>query len=326
MKVRALLASAAMVAGGSIAAVGTSAAPASADAPCAPLQVVGAPGTGYELIYSAPTTLPGGGTANLPSGIDFTKPDVLIGQVAAKLQPERDAGRITYQQVPYPADIGITMSYRKSVRLGTKATKAYIAVKARQCPGSRFALIGFSQGARVAGNVLHSIGQGNGPIRPDRLAVGGLWADPGRTQNDQLVGPAVPGKGIDRMRKGGFGAVNSRTFSVCAPGDIYCSADDSTLLRELVRKFGKSALADTSIIRQGLRMIQRNGFDLQKWSRAFGEKNVMTLIPKAIKTGLEIDRFIREGSHGHYLVGNTISVDGQSSIDWMTDRLREAAR
>ncbi|UPK75129.1 cutinase family protein [Nocardioidaceae bacterium SCSIO 66511] len=317
MKVRALLASAAMVAGGSMLAVGSTTAPASADAPCAPLQVVGVPGTGYELIFDG---------QGMPNGLDLLKPGVLIKDVAAKLQPERDAGRVTYQQVPYPADIGITMSYRKSVRVGTAATKTYIKAKSIQCPGSRFALIGYSQGARVAGNVLHSIGKGNGPIAPDKLAVGGLWSDPGRSTSDQLIGPGVPGVGIDRLRKGGFGAVNGRTFSVCAPGDIVCSTDDTTLLRPLVRKFGKSALADTSIFQQALKMLRRNGFDLQKWSREFGEQDPMSLLPKAFKTGFEIDRYVREGSHGHYLVGNTISVDGQSSIDWVTDRLRDAAR
>lgn len=311
MKPRSLLAAAAMVAG-ALVSLGT-AGSATADVACPRLQVVGVPGTGYELVYSSPNSL--------PSGIDFTKPGVLIGQIAARLQPERDSGAIGYQQVAYPADIGTVMSYRKSVRVGAKATKAFMAAKAAQCPGTQFAVIGFSQGARVAGDVLHSIGQGNGPIPGARLATAGLFADPGRSSGDHLVGPPVPGIGIDRMRKGGFGAVNDKVATICAAGDIYCSADDTTLLRPLVRKFGGTALANASVLERGMRLLDRNGLDPRRWARSFGEQSMVTLLPKAVKTGYEIDRFVREGNHAHYL-SHALDIDGKTSVEWMTDRLR----
>lgn len=312
MKLRSLLAAAAVVVAGALTSLG-GAAPATADVACPRLQVVGVPGTGYQLVYSSPNPL--------PSGIDFDQPGALIGQIADRLQPERDSGAISYRQVPYPADVGAAVSYRASVRAGAKATKTFMAAKAAECPTTQFAVIGFSQGARVAGDVVHSIGQGNGPIPGDRLASAGLFADPGRGSGDQLVGPPVPGIGIDRMRKGGFGAVNEKVVTFCAAGDIYCSADDTTLLRPLVRKFGGTALADASVLQRGMQLVHRNGLDPAKWARSFGEQSMVTLVPKAVKTGTEIDRFVREGNHAHYL-SHALEIDGKTSVEWMTDRLR----
>ena len=52
---------------------------------------------------------------------------------------------------------------------------------------------------------------------------------------------------------------------------------------------------------------------------------MITLVPKAVKTGYEIDRFLREGSHGHYL-SHALDIDGRTSVEWMTDRLRASVR
>src|SRR5207249_3248797 len=125
--------------------------------------------------------------------LDPNKPDVMLSQVAEYLRPDRDRGTIGYEQVPVPADIGVVLSYRESTRLGALAAKARITDLAARCPGSRFAIAGYSQGAAIAGDVLADIGQGRGPIPADRVSAGVLFADPRRTANDQLVGPHVPG-------------------------------------------------------------------------------------------------------------------------------------
>ena len=63
----------------------------------------------------------------------------------------------------------------------------------RRCPGTRIALLGYSQGADAAGDLASEIGTGRAAIRPGQVAGVVLIADPRRSKRDNLIGPALSG-------------------------------------------------------------------------------------------------------------------------------------
>jgi len=137
------------------------------------------------------------------------------------------------------------MSYNDSRAEGYETTKRVLAEMADRCPLTSYVLIGFSQGAVIAGDIASDIGNGRGPVDEDLVLGVTLIAD-GRRQPGvgQDVGPNPPGQGaeitlhevpmLDEFglamtgpRPGGFGLLNNRVFQICATGDLICSAPES---------------------------------------------------------------------------------------------------
>ncbi len=82
--------------------------------------------------------------------------------------------------LPYMArafDNGKTYADSKS-DARTKAANVLTDV-ASKCTRTKFTITGYSQGADAAGDLASDIGNGKGPIRPDRVLAVGLLADPG---------------------------------------------------------------------------------------------------------------------------------------------------
>ncbi|MBF6327860.1 cutinase family protein [Nocardia transvalensis] len=112
-------------------------------------------------------------------------------------------------RVNYPADL--TNAY--SMGMGSADLVAHVAGRAAACPGQRFVLVGYSQGAAV---VHTALGTGAtegvpGAVRMDgdlaaRVAVVLLFGDPLR-----LIGWTVPD------------AYLWRTGNYCTPGDPVCA-------------------------------------------------------------------------------------------------------
>lgn len=119
--------------------------------------------------------------------------------------------------------------YGSSKREAITNARGMIAGMAARCPATRFALIGYSQGADAAGDLAAEIGTGLGVVPPDRVAAVGLLSDPRRAVSDPLVGPAVPGAGAGGARVGGFGWLSSKVRTFCADGDLYCSVPNDDL-------------------------------------------------------------------------------------------------
>lgn len=119
--------------------------------------------------------------------------------------------------------------YGRSEHEGVNNARGMIADMAGRCGNTRFALLGYSQGANVAGDVAAEIGTGIGVIPPDRLIAVGLLSDPRRSPTDALVGPPVPGAGAGGARVGGFGWVSPAVRTFCAAGDLYCSVPTDDL-------------------------------------------------------------------------------------------------
>ncbi|MCZ0912391.1 PE-PPE domain-containing protein [Gordonia amicalis] len=148
--------------------------------------------------------------------------------------------------------------YDSSVAQGNAATKSAIAGYQTRCSGKPVVVAGYSQGARVAGDVLADIGSGpvevvatdeNGDplldedgnpitvvIDPDGIS-GELYSDPrqagdktGRGIELSLIG-VIPGLTMSGPRgttgtDAGFGELEGRVVSVCIEGDPICDLPD----------------------------------------------------------------------------------------------------
>ena len=211
--------------------------PASQDASCPDVQLVNIPGT-WE---SAPQDDP-------LNPMQF--PNALLHPVTVAMSQQFPASRMQEYTTPYTAQFhnplsGDTqMSYNESRAEGTRATVQAMTDMNARCPLTSYVLMGFSQGAVIAGDIASDIGNGRGPVDDDLVLGVTLIAD-GRRQpgvgND--IGPNPPGQGAEvtlhevpvlsglgltmtGARPGGFGALNDKTNEICAPGDLICAAPD----------------------------------------------------------------------------------------------------
>ncbi len=149
--------------------------------------------------------------------------------------------------VDYPATVWPSgaAGYDDSTAQGTAATKDAIATYQNSCD-KPVVVAGYSQGARIAGDVLSDIGndrddtvtitdeQGN-PVEVDISAdnvSGELYSDP-RQNGDKtgegielaLIG-VIPGLTMSGPRDGGFGSLEGSVTSVCVDGDPICDLPD----------------------------------------------------------------------------------------------------
>ncbi len=212
--------------------------PASQDASCPDVEMIAIPGT-WE---SSPTDDP-------LNPIQF--PIALLLNVTRPIQQEFGPDRVQVYTVPYtaqfhnPLSADNQMSYNDSRKEGTSAVVRAMTEMNNRCPLTSYVVVGFSQGAVIAGDLASDIGNGRGPVDEDLVLGVTLIAD-GRRQPGvgQEVGPNPPGQGAEITlkelpalsflgltmsgeRPGGFGALNNRTNQICAPGDLICSAPQS---------------------------------------------------------------------------------------------------
>lgn len=205
------------------------------DASCPDVQVLAIPGT-WE---SWPTQDP----------LNPTQfPNALLLNVTGPLAEQFGNGRIQNYTVPYTAQFhnpfskDDQMSYNQSREEGFRAAVAALTDMNNKCPLTSYVIIGFSQGAVIAGDIASDIGNGRGPVDEDLVLGVTLIAD-GRRQSGvgQDVGPNPPGQGAEitlaevpllssfgltmtGARDGGFGALNNRTNEICAQNDLICAA------------------------------------------------------------------------------------------------------
>lgn len=217
---------------------GTKPRPAYQDASCPDVDVIAIPGT-WE---SSPSDDP----------LNPTQfPIALLLNVTRPLMDEFGRNRVEVYTVPYtaqfhnPLTADKQMSYNDSRAEGTAAAVRAMTEMNERCPLTSYLIVGFSQGAVIAGDLASDIGNGRGPVDEDLVLGVTLIAD-GRRQPGvgQEVGPNPLGQGAEITlkevptlstlgltmsgeRPGGFGALNNRTYQICAPGDLICSAPES---------------------------------------------------------------------------------------------------
>jgi len=209
--------------------------PSSQDASCPDVQLINVPGTWESSLQDDPI-----------NPMQF--PNALLHKVVAAISQQFPSSRVQTFTVPYTAQFhnplsGDTqMSYNQSRAEGTRGMVQAMTDMNNKCPLTSYVLMGFSQGAVIAGDVASDIGNGRGPVDDD-LVLGVMLIADGRRQpgvgND--VGPNPPGQGAEvtlqevpvlsglgltmtGARPGGFGDLNGKTDEICAPGDLICAA------------------------------------------------------------------------------------------------------
>jgi hypothetical protein len=209
--------------------------PASQDASCPDVQLLSVPGT-WE---SWPTDDPLNPT-QFPKALLLT----VTGPISQQFAPSRvQTYTVAYTaQFRRPLSGDTQMTYNDSRAEGTRATVKALTDMNTRCPLTSYVVIGFSQGAVIAGDVVSDIGNGRGPVDEDLVLGVTLIAD-GRRQDGvgNNIPPTPPGVGAEitlhevpvladlgltmtGARPGGFGALNSRTNEICAEGDLICAA------------------------------------------------------------------------------------------------------
>ncbi|HEY7051412.1 MAG TPA: cutinase family protein [Mycobacterium sp.] len=174
-------------------------------------------------------------------------PKALLLNVTNPVAEQFGHDRLQVYTVPYTAQFrrpfgdDKEMTYNDSRREGTDATVRAIADMHGKCPLTGYVIVGFSQGAVIGGDIASDIGNGRGPV-DEKLMLGVTLIADGRRQSGvgQDVGPNPPGEGAEVLlkgvpfipsgmtmtgaRDGGFGALDDRTFEICAQGDLICAA------------------------------------------------------------------------------------------------------
>lgn len=208
------------------------------DASCPDVQLVSIPGTWESSVALDPF-----------NPVQF--PAALLLNVTNPVRAQFGSDRLEVYTVPYtaqfhnPLSADKQMSYNDSRAEGTRAAVAAITDMNNRCPLTSYVLVGFSQGAVIAGDIASDIGNGRGPVDEDLVLGVTLIAD-GRRQAGvgQDVGPNAPGQGAEITlhevptlsalglsmtgpRPGGFGMLDGRTYEICARGDLICAAPES---------------------------------------------------------------------------------------------------
>lgn len=180
-----------------------------------------------------------------------SNPRSLMLRVSSALQDEFPTSRTAVWTVPYvaqfrnPTNLTDTqVDYNVSRTQGYKRAAGKIISTNQKCPLTRYVILGFSQGAVIAGDLASNIGNGRGVLdaADEDLVLGvGLIADGRRQPGEQNdIGPSpsgvgaeialsgigrlVPGITLTGPRTGGFGTLQDRVQSICAPGDLICDS------------------------------------------------------------------------------------------------------
>jgi hypothetical protein len=177
-------------------------------------------------------------------------PRALLLNVTRPIGQQFGTDRVQTYTVPYtaqfhnPLSADNQISYNDSRAEGTRAALNAMTEMNNKCPLTSYVLVGFSQGAVIAGDIANMIGTGRGPVADDLVLGVTLIAD-GRRQDNvgRDVGPNPPGEGAEitlaevpvlsamgltmtGARPGGFGTLNDRTNQICGPGDLICAAPE----------------------------------------------------------------------------------------------------
>lgn len=166
----------------------------------------------------------------------------------------------------YAAD---ATTYRESMTNGVEEAYRQVKEVAENCEDTLFGFGGYSQGAEVIETLARRIGDGKGPIDPDRVVGVALFASPSRqagidlkVDGDSAVRtgdtvektteglseyPAPVGGGLsfDKSGSDGLGALEDRTVSWCLNGDIVCGLPvESDRIRTIIDAAEDADLTD----------------------------------------------------------------------------------
>ncbi|WP_433600340.1 cutinase family protein [Nocardia sp. CA-135953] len=186
--------------------------------------------------------------------------------------------------VPYPASFGGvigtgagTDSYVDSVQAARTQLDAMATQVIAQCPDTKLAAAGYSQGAEVLSSFAADVGSGTGPVPADKVAGIALLSNPSRaTGTDPFPGrpgqmtpspaPGSAGELTSRVRinpvpptggitasGSGYGDLSGRVAEFCIAGDLSCDAPaNDAALRTVAGLAAQADLRDPIVAAQSL--------------------------------------------------------------------------
>lgn len=303
---------------------------------CHPVHVIQAAGTGFSHSWhpSARTTL----------FDDASSP-------ADDLQTRFGFDTITTTQVQYPASLGrfsalVTASggvegteaatYGESVAYGREVAVQEMEWVARDCPATRFILIGYSQGAHLIGDAAAEVSAGRvRGVGPDQIAAVVLFADPGRAALEGGVDKQKPsrlyappprglrGTNLETVQPGGtfipprnvgmagvrrepFTGLEGKVLSLCNGYDMACSTDPDSVIRAVADVAMRETWVGPPNAVTGMRVVAltqalSSGADLREALRQSGLSLIdVTLAPQIlIELGMVLD-----ATYAHTAAGN----------------------
>lgn len=179
-------------------------------------------------------------------------PIALLQGVTRPLQEQFPSERLSVYTVPYVAQFSNPIalppdgqqSYNNSRNEGTARAYDIITRTHAHCALTKYILVGFSQGAVIAGDIAARIGNGEGPVPADLVLGAALIADGRRDANSGIpVNPGIGGVGAEvalggldlpgitmtGARPDRFGALDDRVYEICDPTDMICAAPEHAL-------------------------------------------------------------------------------------------------
>ncbi|MFC9996208.1 cutinase family protein [Nocardia sp. NPDC127526] len=234
-------------------------------------------------------------------------------------------GSVRTDYVSYPATAlpweGEVYGYSKREAIAN--LRGMISAMAGRCPATRFALIGYSQGADAAGDVAAEIGTGLGVVPPERVAAVGLLADPRRSRTDALVGPPVPGAGAGGPRVGGFGFLSPKVRTFCAEGDLYCSVPNDDLAGRFAGFFTQLSAPDPLQVGSYVLTVQ----SIMAEALFPGINAILAAPPDdpaSEQWARQVQEFITSGAHQSY-PRYVVDANGTTATTWLHNWLVDIA-
>ncbi|MBF6331196.1 cutinase family protein [Nocardia transvalensis] len=169
--------------------------------------------------------------------------------------------------IAYPANMA---TYEDAVNSGAANTERVMTEIRKACPDTKFAIVGYSEGADVVRRVAMKVGNQQadkdgkyGIVDPNNVVGVVILADSGRAAGDGPFPGAkdptrpdnfdqkyqngvkpVSGQGALPGTSGSFGALNGKVASFCSEGDLTCAAPQNISLLQLVVNVGRQINAD----------------------------------------------------------------------------------
>lgn len=210
----------------------------------------------------------------LPAALSGDHSSEWVDPVVNAPADDVDPGSYAAVYIAYPANMA---TYEDAVTTGVANTQQVMREIAQACPDTRFAIVGYSEGADVVRRVAMEIGHqeqqdgGYAIVDPGKVTGVVILADSGRSAGDgpfpgaqnphgnpdnfdqlyQNGGTPVPGQGAVAGTGGDFGALNGKIASFCSDGDLTCAAPDNIALLQLVVNVARQMNVD-ALEREGL--------------------------------------------------------------------------
>jgi cutinase len=134
----------------------------------------------------------------------------------------------------YPVNYPASLNEPSSVQQGNADLVNHVTSQAAACPGQRFILVGYSQGANVVDNSL-------GISSAGALVGGSIVATIPAAIQPQIAAVLLFGNPIRAQGESVTGVYASRTDDFCATGDPVCQAGGTDVLAHL--SYGSDASA-----------------------------------------------------------------------------------